>query len=109
MEATYQWAADGNDISTDLKIGDYRAVNFMLYDPSDKKIKLWGANSAGGNTQAEAIVNEKGVVWSHRSCDALGRMDTNNVTFIRTSDELVHVRYIDAVTGEEQEIPLKRK
>ncbi len=69
-ELTYQWALDKRVITfhstTNLPDGTtlQKRTGMIFWDPSDKKVKMWVADSAGGNIQATLTeVNDSELAW----------------------------------------------
>ncbi len=41
VEADYQWIANDQVIQLDLRMGDWKGLSMIFFDPSDQKIKMW--------------------------------------------------------------------
>ena len=69
-DLTYQWALDNRVITfhstTNLANGEtlQKRTGMIFWDPSDKKVKMWVVDSAGGNIQATLTeVSDSELAW----------------------------------------------
>jgi hypothetical protein len=104
----YRWIAKNQVISLNLKIGSWEGLSIVFYDPYDQQIKMWGANSDGGNGQATLRVEGNNLIWTNTVVegDKKSRMD---FTYIKKDEDTMIVKYVDPVDGKTKEMLNKRK
>ena len=104
VEAVYNWIADGEVITLKLTIGTWQGLSMIFFDPSDATIKMWGANSAGGNGQAVMRVEGTELVWTNTVYDGYGKKTVSDFAYIKAGDKTMYVKYVDEVDGQEKKI-----
>ena len=91
-------------MTMNLRIGKREGLSLVLFDPSDATIKMWGANSQGGNGQAVMHVEGSELVWTNTVYDVNGKKSVSDFSYIKKDDKTMYVKYIDEVNGQEKQI-----
>ncbi len=104
-----RWAADGNVMVFEWHNAEVRGLSIIVWDASDGHIKMWGADSSGGNGQATATATEKQLDWTNAVFDSQGKKSVMNITFFPRDESGLGIRWKDAETGEVHELVMSRK
>jgi hypothetical protein len=102
ISANYKWIAQEQVIRLDMKIGPWEGLSMILWDPSDETIKMWGANSAGGNGQATMRVDGEELVWTNTVYDVDGKKTVSDFVYQKQDAKNMLVKYTDAADGKEK-------
>ena len=98
--AKYAWTAKDQVIRMELTIGDWQGLSIIFWDTSDDTIKMWGANSAGGNGQASMRVEGDELIWTNTVYDKDGKKSVSEFSYIKQDSKTFIVKYTDEATGE---------
>ena len=71
-------------------MGDWEGLSMIFWDTSDKKIKMWGANSAGGNGQATMRVKGDELVWTNTVYDKDGKKRVSDFAYKQQDSKTIH-------------------
>lgn len=104
VEAVFSWIAGGEVITLNLKFGEWEGLSMIFFDPSDATIKMWGANSSGGNGQAVMRVENGELVWTNTVYDGNGKKTVSDFSYVKTDDKTMYVKYVDEVDGQEKQM-----
>ncbi|TWU28986.1 hypothetical protein [Novipirellula artificiosorum] len=102
--AKYQWVAQKQVIRLDLEIGPWEGLSMIHWDPSDRTIKMWGANSAGGNGQATMRVAGEDLVWTNTVYDMDGKKTVSDFVYQKQDARTMLVKYTDAEDGKQKTV-----
>lgn len=102
IEAKYKWVADKHVIQLDLTSGKWKGLSMIFYDPSDEKIKMWGANSVGGNGQAVLEIDGNDLVWTNTVFESDGQKVVSDFTYVKQSDANTFVLKVRDVVDDTQ-------
>ena len=110
LEAKYKWVADNHVIQLDMTFGEWKGLSMIFYDPSDEKIKMWGANSGGGNGQAVLEINGDELVWTNAVFGGDGRKIVSEFTYVKQSDPNTFVvRFRDVVDNTQKQVTATKR
>jgi len=110
IETTYQWVADKHIIQLDMTIGDWKGLSMIFYDPADGRIKMWGANSEGGNGQAVLAINGDELVWTNTVYEGDGGKRVSEFTYVKQPDpETFVVKFWDAVDNTQKQVTATKR
>lgn len=109
IASEYRWIANNQVIALNLQIGTWEGLSLIFFDPEDQHIKMWGANSEGGNGQAVLREHGKELVWTNASVDGEGKKIIRDFSFIKKDENTMIVKYIDEADGKTKEILQQRK
>ncbi len=110
IETKYKWVADKHIIQLDMNFGDWKGLSMIFYDPSDEKIKMWGANSGGGNGQAVLAINADELVWTNTVFEGDGRKLVSDFTYVKNSDPNTFVvKFRDVVDDTQKQVTVTKR
>lgn len=110
VTAEYEWGADKHVIMLELTSSGWKGLSMIFYDPSDGKIKMWGANSGGGNGQAVLEVNGDELVWTNTVFDGDGRKSVSDFAYVRQPDRKTFVvKFGNEADGTETELTVTKR
>ncbi len=104
VEGTYKWIANEEVMTLHLRFGAVEVFSMILFDPSDGTIKMWGADSEGGNGQAVMRADGPELVWTNTVFDANGKKTVSDFTYIKKDDKMMYVKFVDEVDGQVKQI-----
>ncbi len=109
-EASYTWIAHETVIRHELKIGEWENLSIVLFDPADGRIKMWGANSAGGNGQAVMRAEGNELIFTNTVYGPDGKKLVSEFSYVPAEDgQSFLVRYVDQQDGQEKKVKITRK
>jgi hypothetical protein len=108
VDQSCKWIARGEVIQLDLNVGEWEGLSMIFYDPADGAIKMWGANSAGGNGQAVMRRDGDSLVWTNTVFTADGKKSVRDFIYEKGENEF-RVIFFDERSGEQQTVTLLRK
>jgi hypothetical protein len=110
IEAKYKWVADKHVIQADMTFGEWKGLSLIFYDPSDEKIKMWGANSGGGNGQAVLEINGNDLTWTNTVFEGDGRKLVSDFTYVKQSDPNTFVvKFRDVVDDTQKQVTVTKR
>jgi hypothetical protein len=107
--AKLQWTAHEQVIRLDLNIGDWQGLSMIFWDASDRAIKMWGADSGGGNGQATMRVEGDELVWHNTVYDKDGKKNVSEFSYVKENPTTLVVKYTDEMDGKKKRIVNKKK
>lgn len=107
---SFKWIARGEVIQLDMKGGEWEGLSIIFFDSSDGAIKMWGANSSGGNGQAVMRPEGESVVWTNTVFDADGKKSVADFIYKKgDGGNELHVIVVGAENGKRWEVTLNKK
>lgn len=86
------------------------SCGLIFYDPSDDRIKMWGANSAGGNGQAVLDIDGDEFVWTNSAVEGDGRRHVSDGVYVKQpgGDTFV-LKYVSTAANKHEQVTFKKR
>ena len=110
VRSKYKWIAKDQAIQLNLAFGnsEWEGLSIIFWDTSDGTIKMWGANSAGGNGQATMRVVGNELVWTNTVYGADGKKRVSDFSFRQEDKDSFFLKYTAEADGKEESIKVTR-